>query len=309
MYSHAKRPEKKDSLNVPRLLRALLVIGVIAALAAIAPRQTVNARKPSPNGYGVSIAYGLGGAQELNELRTAWYTDYDYRGAALADQQRLYMVKTSWDPAGVADVARSHPGEWWQFGNEPNDLHQDNVSPSEYAHRYRSFYHMLKDADPSAQVIPAGLANADWRWAESFRQAYEREYGTWPPVDGWNIHNYLLDSCASATDVNLFKSRIESFRSWMARNGEADKPLFLTEYGVLYGNGCCNCPTIPPDQVAEFMQMTSQWLSESHAANAWAWFAVRTDGRTNGDLFFPDRVLTEFGRAYRDLVHASVGRK
>ncbi len=275
----------------------------------MAPWQRVNAPKPPPRGYGVAIAYGLGGSQELSELEPLWYTNYDFRGAALDNHQRLYVVKTNWDLAGVAEVARSHPGEWWQFGNEPNDLFQDNVSPTDFARRYHSFYFTLKAADSSAQVVPAGLANADWRWAASFWQAYEREYGTTPQVDGWSIHNYLLDSCASAADVGLFKSRIEAFRAWAARGGRGDKPLFLTEYGILYGNGCCNCPTIPPDQVTEFMQRTSQWMSESRTVDAWAWFAVRTDGRYNGDLFFPEGTLTELGGTYRDLVRASIGRK
>ncbi len=247
------------------------------------------------------IAYGLGGSNELNELGTVWYLDYDYRGATLDQQQRFFMVKANWELGGVAPVARSYPGEWWQFGNEPNDLHQDNVSPAEYARRYHDFSSTLRSADPSARMVPAGLADADWRWAESFRQAYVRAYGTWPPVDGWNIHNYLLDTCAGATDAGMFQRRIEEFRDWMGRSGEGDKPLFLTEYGVLYGSGCCDCPAIPNDQAIEFMRTTFRWLSEARLVQGWAWFAVQSGGRYNGDLVSPDGKLTDFGRAYRDL--------
>ncbi len=301
--------EKRDRLNRLPVLRAVLLLSVIGALAWLLPRQRLQGTKPPPTGPGVAIAYGLGRTSELSELGSAWYLDYDYRGELLGGRQRFFMVKTTRELAGVAQVARSSPGEWWQFGNEPNDLHQDNVSPSEYARRYHSFYVTLQSVDPTARVVPAGLANADWRWAESFREAYERAYGTPPPVDGWNIHNYLLETCESATDVELFQRRIEEFRAWMARSGEGVKPLFLTEYGVLYGNGCCGCPAIANGRVIDFMRSTSRWLSETHLVQGWAWFAAQTGGRYNGDLVDADGTLTEFGRAYRDLARELAGVK
>ena len=195
-----------------------------------------------------------------------------------------------------------NPGEWWQFGNEPNDSNQDNISPAEYARRYYAFSAALKQADPLARVVPAGVANADWQWTNSFRESYRAEYGTYPRVDGWNVHNYLLDRCQDALDVNAFQARILAFRDWMAGIGEMAKPLFLTEYGVLYGNGCCNCPSIPPDQVIGYMRTTSQWLSKTNLVQAWSWFALRTDGRFNGDLFSARDELTEYGLAFRDLI-------
>lgn len=253
-----------------------------------------------PRGFGAAIGYGLGGTAELDQLGSVWYGDYDYRGAILEPHRRLFMVESRTDLNPVFAAAQIHRGEWWQFGNEPNDPNQDNISPAEYARRYRDFYFGLKRVDPSARVIAAGIADADWSWAEAFRENYRAAFGRNPFVDGWSVHNYLLDSCAEATDTEKFKARIVAFREWMMRRGEADKPLWVTEYGVLYGNGCCECPSIAPEVVADFMDRTTRWLSESRTAQAWAWFAVRTGGRFNGDLF-DERGLTKFGLAYHEL--------
>jgi hypothetical protein len=197
-------------------------------------------------------------------------------------------------------VARVQRGEWWQFGNEPNDPNQDNLAPADYARRYREFYFGLKRADPSAQILAAGIADADWKWAEAFRENYRAAFGRHPSVDGWSVHNYLLDTCADATNAEKFKARLTTFKNWMTRAGESGKPLFLTEYGVLYGNGCCECPLIAPAETIAFMQETTRWLIQSRTAQAWAWFAVRTGGRFNGD-FFDERGLTKFGQTYREL--------
>lgn len=259
--------------------------------------------KPMPRGFGAAVGYGLGGANELDQLGDVWYVDYGYGGARLGSHQRLYYVEArgagDWEAALA--VARQRRGEWWQFGNEPNDPNQDNMSPSEFARRYHEFYFGLARVDPGARIVVGGIADADWRWMDAFRESYRAAYGRHPYVDGWAIHNYLLDRCEDATDVEQFKARIVAFREWMARIGAANQPLLLTEYGVLYGSGCCSCPPIEPDQVVGFMRTTTRWLVQSNLVQGWVWFAVRSGGRFNGDLFTDRDELTVYGNAYREL--------
>ncbi len=275
-------------------------IPVLLALFAAA-RQSAIPQQP-PRGFGVAIGYTLGGARELDALGSVWYLDYDFRGAAIPNHRRFLLINTQANLASVPSVARADRGAWWQFGNEPNDPNQDNVSPAEYAARYHAFAATLAAADPAARIASAGIADADWRWADAFREAHRAQFGSYPRVDGWNIHNYLLDTCAGATDVAAFQARIVAFRDWMRRIGDDAKPLFLTEYGVLYGGGCCDCPPIPAADVIEFMRATTQWLCQTQAVQGWAWFAARTDSRFNGDLFRADGTFTEFGAAYSALM-------
>ena len=264
--------------------------------------------KPPPLGFGVAVGYELGGERELDLLGTGWYFDYDFRGEALGNRRRLFTASSHANLKSVAEVARRWRGEWWQFGNEPNDPNQDDISPAEYASRYHVFYNALKAEDGSARVLPAGIADADWKWADAFRESYHSQFGRYPSVDGWNIHNYLLETCEGALDVAAFQARILAFRHWMTRVGEGSKPLFLTEYGVLYGNGRCGCPLIRSSQVVTYMQTTTQWLIETGLVQGWAWFALSSSGRYNGDLFTADMTLTEVGGAYRDMIHATGNR-
>jgi hypothetical protein len=139
---------------------------------------------------------------------------------------------------------------------------------------------------------------------DAFRENYRMAFNKYPYVDGWSIHNYLLDRCEDATDVQQFTARIAAFREWMTRIGVSHQPLLLTEYGVLYGSGCCNCPAIEPDLVAGFMRATTLWMMQSDSVQGWAWFAVRTGGRFNGDLFSDRAEPTVFGNTYKELYNS-----
>ena len=292
-------------MRISILVRLIALISMVIIVAAIPPWKRPGIPKPPPRAFGVAVGYGLGGARELDQFKSAWYTDFGFRDAVIDVHQRLYLVEANADWRTAPEIARQHPGEWWQFGNEPNDPNQDNLPPEEYAMRYHAFYFGLKAADPTASIMAAGIANADARWANTFREAYRTRFGRYPRVDGWSIHNYLLDSCAGALDANVFKSRIVAFRDWMAQIGVTDKPLLLTEYGVLYGNGCCGCPIIVDEDVTKFMRETALWLKDSRLVQGWAWFAANSGGRYNGDLFGSDSTLTQVGATYRDLIQVS----
>ena len=288
------------------ILFRFAALAILIALVALTPAwKRPGVPKPAPRAFGVGVGYELGGVRELDQLGEVWYIDYDYRGATLGAHQRLYLVETRSDLQLAPEIARQHRGEWWQFGNEPNDPNQDNVSPQVYAARYHDFYFALKAADATAMIVPAGIANADWQWADAFREAYRARFGRYPLVDGWSIHNYLLDKCEDALDANRFESRIGAFHDWMARVGESTKPLFVTEYGVLYGNGCCGCPRLADADVAAFMRATTTWMIQSRLVQGWAWFALYSGGRYNGDLFAGDANFTRLGATYRELIRVN----
>ena len=50
------------------------------------------------------------------------------------------------------------------------------------------------------------------------------------------------------------------------------------------------------------MGATTKWLIDSHVVTAWAWFAVDSGNRFNGDLFKEGRLLPT-GNAYQALTN------
>lgn len=237
---------------------------------------------------------------QLDAIGDVWYYDYHFATTSATGHQRLFMIRFQPLDQTLEAVIRANPGAWWAVGNEPNDPHQDDLSPEAYAARFHEVAEFIRRADPSCQILPAGLANADWRWAREFREAYRRRYGRYPVVAGWNIHNYLLEPGIDPYDVAEFKRRIVAFRHWMLEIGEEQKPLFLTEFGVLYGAGCCDRPVDPPERTVAFMRETVQWLATTSYVQHWAWFILNNAGEFNGGLY--EEGLTLYGQAYRDLV-------
>jgi hypothetical protein len=142
---------------------------------------------------------------------------------------------------------------------------------------------------------------------------YLAKYGVPMPVDAWAMHIYVLsetglwdahvalgtdpslripysEDCADENtycqaendDVGLFVEQVRLMRQWMKNRGYRDKPLLLTEFGVLkpyhfYGicpAGTTTCPpdgvpgcfcdendeTFHPARVATFLELTHDYL-------------------------------------------------
>lgn len=232
----------------------------------------------------------------------------------------------------IQSTAASHPGMTWLIGNEMDATdkatsdggcsRQDEMLPELYAQAYHDLYDAIKSADPTAQVAIGGMVEftdlrsqyLDRIWAE-----YSRLYGQPMPVDIWNIHLYVLQEVKgswgadippgfSETQGALYTlldhkdftkawAQILAFRTWMKDHGQQNKPLIITEYGVLFP-AWVECPGYPdtsgcpftPEQVRDsimypsfnaFMNQTD--LNIGYPADGyrlvqrWNWFSVDYD--------------------------------
>ena len=252
--------------------------------------------------FGVGVGDAPLTADQLGQLGPVWYMDWSWSKPAVAGHERLYVIncgEVEQHGQRIAAAMKASGASWWALGNEPNDPNQDNRTPEEYALLY-SIFEEWAAAAPRCGILPAGIANADWQWAERFRQEYFDRFGRYPRVDGWNIHNYILEPGLDPYDSAEFARRIQAFRRWMASIGDEEKPLFLTEFGVLYGSGCCGRPVDPPEMIEQFMVETVDWLKRSGEVQAWAWFATYTRSY-NGSLMSPEGELNELGELYGRL--------
>ena len=173
-------------------------------------------------------------------------------------------------------------------------------------------------------------------------EAYQQYYATSMPVDVWNVHNYILKenindngakippgSTASigvlypdqvggdGTHVSMviFDQQIRALRTWMKERGQQNKPLIVSEYGVLY-NHITEADTA--QEVQDFMIKTfdyflnTQDCSLGYAADncrlvqRWSWYSFNDNGQNSGfnrfaNLFDPLTFqITSTGMRFRE---------
>lgn len=191
------------------------------------------------------------------------------------------------------------------------------------------------------QPTPLRFAYLDAVW-----DAYRQLYGEKMPVDVWNIHTFILRETAwghtpdpepcgpnhpipngqwgayippgsaalegelycvrDLDDIDIFKQRIRAFRQWMADKGEREKPLIVTEYGVLFPEDYSDEDgrRLSADRVGAFMHKTFDFfLSETdpligypydgnRLVQRWAWFSLSANPNDwGGTLFDPTTKL------------------
>lgn len=228
-------------------------------------------------------------ANLAEQLGMGWYLDWNIDATPVrADglkYAQLYSMRGGNIPLKldmIAEIAAANPGALWLAGNEPDVVWQDNQTPEHYAALYHEFYTAVKAADPTAQVAIAGVSQVTplrLQYLEAIMAAYEQAYGEPLPVDVWNVHAFILREergswgvgippgfdavdqgilweIADHDNLELFRQQIVDFRRWMAKHGQSDKPLIVTEFGILmpaeYG--------FPPERVAAFMTATFDYL-------------------------------------------------
>jgi hypothetical protein len=177
----------------------------------------------------------------------------------------------SFDPpltdSGIGRRVDAMPGAQWLIGNEPERVGQDGVCPGDYARAYHEAYEYIKGRDPTAQVFAGGVVEPTpmrLAYLDMVLDAYEDYYGEPMPVDGWSAHLYVLSETsnddahialgtdpdlgvpyspvcdreeswchAEHDDLDLLGGLVVGMREWMRDRGYRDRPLLITEFGIL----------------------------------------------------------------------------
>ena len=235
---------------------------------------------------------------------------------------------------GLLMIVAANPGALWVIGNEPDRrFWQDSLEPRVYARAYHDLYFQIKAADPTARIVAGSIVQPTplrLQYLNMVLDSYSALYGAGKPiqmpVDVWNIHAFILNerSCTSfPTDcwgadippgidvaegmlvgvddndnIAIFRQFIVDFRQWMADRGYQDRPLIITEYGVLMPQDF----GFPPSRVNAYMNATFDYLSSADGltgfvadkgrlVQAWAWYSLTDNVNFNGWLFDPQTGL------------------
>lgn len=328
--------------------------------------------------FGVNVDYAEVGGKDVSDfnlapLRAGWYIDYLAQsapsrpgGIEYAPVIRLEQTSPTtytYSPSGAALTAAiaANPGAAWMIGNEPDRRNsggqriQDEMAPALYATAYHQLYTLIKQQDPTARIFAGSIVQPTplrLKYLDLVLQSYTQQFGKDMPVDGWSIHNFILNerSCAfyqnneyicwgaeipsglddtdglvivydpdappnygelpKTVSLDLFVEQIVRFRQWMFNRGYQHKPLYLTEYGVLFPEEF----GFPVSTVNNFMNQTFQYLMTATDARIGyppdgnrlvqrlSWYST-SDSGFNGYLFEQfgqgqPYVLTAMGQNY-----------
>lgn len=223
----------------------------------------------------------------------------------------------------------------WEIANEPDAI--PYIIPEDYAVWYKLFSDKIRSRDPKAKIMIGGLLTAAnsrisaWvavnacqnrgsapnvdcqatadptNWIRRFRDSYRGFYGEYPQVDIWNLHPYTLEMYHQSNptrNVEEVTQNLSSFRTFLEnlpstdRISEQNKPIYLTEYGSLAGEGqtirsqfdaqgniqsasSCDkhcCLTIDEqtqewNTLSKFVTDLHTWLATTDIAQRWYWFS------------------------------------
>jgi hypothetical protein len=277
----------------------------------------------------------------VDALHAAWYLDYRVQAQPVqpADLIFVQLIRSSlWLSAGftqtVTTAVAANPGALWLVGNEPDRAGQDNLTPAQYAQFYHDAYGLIKGQDPTSQVAAGGLVQATplrLRYLDMVLAEYAQRFGRPLPVDLWNVHGFILPenyvwgasippgleefadegmqySVSDHDDLTIFQTHIRAFRQWMADHGYRDKPLIVSEYGILlsplHGFSYEDVRTFMLGTFDFFLTATDDSLGlpvdEGRLVQQWSWFSLNdqpwdpeTGTGFNGNLFNPESLQIE----------------
>lgn len=267
-----------------------------------------------------------------------------------------FQMGQSW--SALTSAVAANPGATWLIGNEPDSPFQDDMVPQAYANAYHDLYAFIKGLDPTATVGIGGIVQPTalrFSYLDSVWDRYLQTYGDVMPVELWNIHSFILRETSVAPDpepcgdntvsiwgayippgsstvtgelycirdqdkLDIFWQRIRAFRQWMADKGERDKPLIISEYGILFYEDFNDEDGVPLSQgrVGQYMTGTfDRMLTQTDPSigypydggrlvQRWAWFSLSEDPNAwGGTLFDPvTHMLRPLGQTFLDYTNA-----
>jgi hypothetical protein len=337
--------------------RALACVLLLMSWSSTAAEGPLYADPTDRFGASVRKHWGVISDYDVASLHIAWYSDWwvalnPPRPNGVEYAQLVSVTEGEIAPslAQLGPMVDANPGSLWMIGNEPECVHQGNTTPEQYAEAYHELYTFIKERDPIAQIAIGGVVQPTplrLEWLDRVWDHYQALYGQRLPVDVWNIHNMILPEVRGGWGCEIpaglsedsgrlygvddndnmayFTEQIVDFRTWMRERGEQDKPLIISEYGILmpkeYG--------FPPERVKAFMYATFDYMltardpflgypaDENRLVQRWLWYSLNdrpwdpaTGAGYNGELFdyrYPQYpgVLTEHGlnfEAYTDAL-------
>jgi hypothetical protein len=289
----------------------------------VKPRGNQPPKDSDRTRVGAALALGKFSDYDWGGAAPGWYLNWNVDPQPIPGARFAQMVRVNeggfYPPLEtIRRAAQANRGSLWLIGNEPDVKWQDNVTPERYAAVYGELHAAIKATDPTAQVAIGGVSQPTplrMAYLDRVLAAYRTQSGAEMPVDVWNVHAFILREeqgswgvdippgmdvakgqlyeIADHSDMEVFRRQITDFRRWMAERGLRDKPLIVTEYGILmpgsYG--------FPPEVVSDFLVNTFDFFltardselgypaDDNRLVQAFNWFSIADKVYPTSNLF------------------------
>jgi hypothetical protein len=305
------------TLQRPRIFSRFLLAGAMLVWMLCPATQAEGPLYPNPLdrfGAGVHQAFGPITNFDVGSLHLGWYLDWDVQysparpgGVEYAQLVWISEGRSMVPPGDLWVIARANPGALWIIGNEPECISQGNSTPEQYAEVYQELHTLIKSQDPSAQVAIGGVVQPTGlrlKWLDKVLDHYLATFGHPMPVDVWNMHNMILPEVRDQwgcgiprglddaegrlyavednDSLDYFVQHVLDFRRWMRDHGQRNKPLIISEYGVLMPAE----HAFTADRVNRYMNATFDYLlaarddelgypaDENRLVQRWLWYSL-----------------------------------
>ncbi|CAN5424741.1 hypothetical protein BH10CHL1_BH10CHL1_06970 [soil metagenome] len=325
----------------PRL-GAILVLTLFLLVTRQSAAQIRQPSPPPQERFGVNFDSDAGAKIDdynVAQLKAHWYLDYTFRTtpAHPNNMQYVQMIRTNlWHSQSftqtVGAAIAANLGALWIVGNEPDRAGQDGLTPDQYAMFYHDIYTFIKQRDPTSRVAVGAVVQGTpirLHYLTLVLDEYQQRYGSPLPTDVWTVHGFILPECnkegcwgasippgleafedegiqytvGDHNNLEIFEQHIVAFRQWMADHGYHEKPLIVSEYGILLSP----LHGFPYSAVRKFMLGTFDYFlntvdntlgypaDENRLVQSWSWFSlnspaydINTGLGFNGNLFDPN---------------------
>jgi hypothetical protein len=238
-------------------------------------------------------------AHHLNALGVITFTPMWARAPGCTGGVECPPADPSTFATFAAEVAARYKGDglhYWEIWNEPNNFNfwATKVDCNAYAALLKVTYPAIKAADPNAIVVTGGLApestnNVSMSPTDFLSCIYNAGAKNYFDAVGDHPYTFPTDPAADTGGAWAQMSKTSpSLRSIMITNGDSNKKIWLTEFGI---------PTNGPDP-NWFVSESTQAMQVTDAMNlyksySWAgpifWYTFQdaslTDTSTNENFF------------------------
>ena len=155
---------------------------------------------------------------------------------------------------------------YFRFWNEPNirDFFPSGVNATEYVQQMlKPGYRAIKQADPKAQVVMAGLSTNDYRYFEQMYAAGAKGYFDIASTHPYTGGNALApETVYYNADGRMDKMSFPAYREVekvLQANGDARKPYWFSEFGWAT---CSNVRCVNEATQADYLKRAYKFMQQ-----------------------------------------------